>query len=192
MTDDLGEIHPCYGLQFRRVSSHPPARLWRAITDPAEVSRWMGHPARIEPWVGGAYSVDFGRTGGIDIDGVIVKLSPAISGSDPRPRFEGQATPPPTGREAEKFLRYAWGTGVVEWSIVPDGTGSRHILTIAGLEPGAIPEDAFAAGWHCQLDDLERYLADGSPRPDSEARAAWEALRPLYAPRAAGVREYAS
>ena len=188
MNDDLGEIHPCYGIQFTRTSRHAPSRLWRAITDSAEASRWMGHPARIEPWVGGAYFVDFTRTGGLSIDGVIVAVEPAVSSSEPRPRFaheEGQ--PAPT--QPEKFLRYAWGTGVVEWAIEADGSGSKHTLTLAGLEPGAVPANAFGAGWHCQLDDLERYLQDGEPRPDAEARAAWQALQRAYAPLATAVLE---
>ena len=189
MTDELGEIHPCYGIQFTRTSKHPPARLWRAITDSAEASRWMGHPARIEPWIGGVYFVDFTRTGGLSIDGVVVAVVPAISNSDPRPRFGNDDAS--AAAKPEKFLRYVWGTGVVEWSIEADSAGSKHTLTLAGLEPGAVPADAFGAGWHCQLDDLERYLQDGEPRPDAEARVAWEALQRAYAPLATAVLEYA-
>ena len=46
----LGEITPCYTMRFERASKHPAKRLWRAITDPAEVTQWMGMPsARIMP-----------------------------------------------------------------------------------------------------------------------------------------------
>ena len=40
----LGEITPCYTMRFERASKHPAKRLWRAITDPAEVTQWMISP----------------------------------------------------------------------------------------------------------------------------------------------------
>ncbi len=181
MNEEFAEIHACYSIAFTRQTKHTPARLWRAITDPAEVSRWMAHPARIDLRRGGEYHVDFSRTGGIDIDGVIVAVDPPLSGSDPCVK-RGALEP-------QHLLRYAWGTGVVEWAIEAVGKDSRYTLTLAGLEPGAIPADAFAAGWHCQLADLERYLETGAPSSDGDARAFWMTLRPDYAPRAATALE---
>ena len=181
MNEELAKIHACYSITFTRQSKHSPERLWRAITDSAEVSRWMAHPARVEPRVGGAYAVDFSRTGGLNIDGVIVAIGPPRRSSEPR--VTGDAGEP------QHLLRYAWGTGVVEWAIKADGTGSKYALTLAGLEPGSVPAEAFAAGWHCQLADLERYLETGAPSPDEDARAFWNTLRPEYAPRAAIVLE---
>ena len=182
MNQQPGEISRCYSLTYTRRSKHSPERLWHAITDSGEASCWMGHPARIEPRVGGAYSVDFSRTGGLDIDGVIVALEPDRLAGAPTVRVA-------PGRRPEKLLRYAWGTSVVEWAIDRDGAGSRFILTLAGLEPGRVPEDAFAAGWHCQLADLERYLSMGAPSSDEDARELWNLLRPQYQPGAAAVLE---
>ena len=42
MNEELAQVHPCYSITFTRQSKHSPERLWRAITDSAEVSRWMG------------------------------------------------------------------------------------------------------------------------------------------------------
>jgi len=183
MNEELAQVHPCYSITFTRQSKHSPERLWRAITDSAEVSRWMAHPAHIDLRRGGSYAVDFSRTGGLGIDGVIVAVGPPRSSSDPRVT--------PEAFEPQQLLRYAWGTGVVEWAIEPHGTGSRYTLTLAGLEMGRIPADAFAAGWHCQLADLERYLESGAPSSDGEARDFWTMLRPDYAPRAAAALEAA-
>ena len=58
---ELGEITRCYSLRYERRSKHPPERLWRAITDPGELSRWMSYPARVELRIGGDYFVDFSR-----------------------------------------------------------------------------------------------------------------------------------
>lgn len=184
MNEELAEIHPCYSITFTRSSRHSPERLWRAITHSEEASRWMAHPASIDLRVGGAYVVDFSRTGGLSIDGVIVADAPPRRGGQPLVSTDASAP--------RYLLRYAWGTGVVEWRIAPEGTGSKYTVTLAGLEPGAVPADAFAAGWHCQLDDLERFLATGAPRADDEARAAWNGLRPAYQPRATAALEYTS
>ena len=48
MNDQLADIRPAYSLVFERESSHSPERLWHAITDSEEVSRWMSYPARID------------------------------------------------------------------------------------------------------------------------------------------------
>jgi uncharacterized protein YndB with AHSA1/START domain len=160
MNDGPGQISRCYSLTFARQLAQTPQRLWRAITDSREVSTWMAHPATVDARVGGRYFVDFTRTGGLDIDGVICGLEP------------------------EKRLAYAWGTMVTEWTIEAEGSGCRYRLLLNGLEPGRIPEDAFAAGWHCQLTDLEQYLSAGAPRSDAEARQQWLTLRPPYAERA--------
>ena len=61
--NELGEITRCYSLRYERRSKHSPERLWRALTDQSELSRWMSYPARVDLRVGGDYAVDFSRTG---------------------------------------------------------------------------------------------------------------------------------
>ncbi len=52
--NDLGKISLCYSVTFDRRSRHSPSRIWSAITDSDEVSRWMGYyPARIDLRIGG-------------------------------------------------------------------------------------------------------------------------------------------
>jgi uncharacterized protein YndB with AHSA1/START domain len=156
---DLGTYTRCYTITFERRSKHPPARLWRAITDADDVSRWMAYPARIDLRVGGDYFVDFSRTNEGELDGVIVKLQP------------------------ERLLRYAWGTSVVEWAIEPEGAGSRHVFLQTGLAFRPIPdEEGLAAGWHVWLEDLEQYLDTGAPSPDDDGRRRWAELGKLYRP----------
>jgi uncharacterized protein YndB with AHSA1/START domain len=134
---EIGEITRCYSLRYERTSKHPPARLWRAITDPAEVTRWMAYPARIDLRVGGAYFVDFSRTAEGSLDGVIVRVEP------------------------DRQLAYAWGTSVVEWTLAPDGSGCRYTFLHHGMSRRDIPdEEGVAVGWHLWLDDLEGHVSD--------------------------------
>lgn len=75
--NEPGEITRCYSLRYERRSRHSPERLWRAIMDPGELSRWMSYPARVDLRVGGDYSVDFSRTSEGTLEGVIVRIEPA-------------------------------------------------------------------------------------------------------------------
>ena len=104
---DQGELTLCWTITFHRRSKHSPQRLWTAIRDPGEVSRWMALPARIDLRVGGDYNVDFGPNAG-ELDGVIVRI------------------------EQERILAYVWGRSVIEWSIEPDGEGWTNEGIAAG------------------------------------------------------------
>ena len=154
---DLGTITRCYTVRYDRTSKHSEERLWRAITDPAEVTAWMQYPAKIDLRVGGKYVVDFAKTNSGVLDGVIVAIEP------------------------ERLLRYAWGTSIVEWTIGPSGSGCKHTFLQAGLPDRGPGEEGLVAGWHAWFDDLDRYL-DGSPLPALSERGAWRALGERYKP----------
>jgi uncharacterized protein YndB with AHSA1/START domain len=145
---DLGEITPCWTITFRRESKHSAQRLWRAITDADEVSKWMGYPASIDLRPGGDYHLDFskpraGDDGG-ELDGVIVRV------------------------QDERSLAIVWGRSVLEWAIEPDGAGCRYTFTHHGQEPPSEgdrhTDEGIAAGWHAFLDSFAAHL-DGVALP---------------------------
>jgi uncharacterized protein YndB with AHSA1/START domain len=144
---DLGEITPCWTITFRRESKHSPQRLWHAITDPGEVSKWMGYPARIDLRPGGDYHLDFSRPHEGDdageLDGVIVRV------------------------QDTRFLAIVWGRSVLEWVIEPGSNGSRYTFTHHGQEPPSEgdrhTDEGIAAGWHAFLDAFAAYLDGASP-----------------------------
>ena len=161
---DLGAITPCYSVTFQRHVNHTPERLWRAITDSSEVSRWMDYPTRIEPHRGGDYYVDFSRTDGGELDGVIVRVEP------------------------ERELAYAWGTSVVYWSLTPVADGCDYTFGQTGLAFRPIDaEEGLAAGWHVWLDMLDAYL-DGTSSSREEQDSAWLALMPPYRERLSAIQ----
>jgi uncharacterized protein YndB with AHSA1/START domain len=161
---ELGTFKRGYCVAYHRTSKHPPGRLWRAITDSGEVTRWMAYPVEIDLRVGGAYHADFSRTDGGQLDGVIVKVEPL------------------------RLLRYAWGTSTVEWLIEPEGEGSRYVFAQHGLYPRGLPgEEGIAAGWHVWLEDLEQYLDTGRPSSEAEGAERWAAIGKLYWPNLAAV-----
>jgi uncharacterized protein YndB with AHSA1/START domain len=166
---DLGEITPCWTITFRRESKHSPRRLWHAITDPEEVSKWMGYPARIDLRPGGDYHLDFskpheGDEGG-ELDGVIVRV------------------------EDERFVAIVWGRSVLEWDIEPDGAGSRYTFTHHGQEPPSEgdrhTDEGIAAGWHAFLDAFAAHLDGAAQLP--RVPAVHRQLETTYRERVAAV-----
>jgi uncharacterized protein YndB with AHSA1/START domain len=133
----LGEVTRCYSLRYRRHSKHPPARLWRAITDPLEIERWMGYPARVDLRVGGDYFVDFQTSSPENLDGVIVAVEP------------------------ERRLAYAWGLSVIQWTLMPDEDrgGTGYTFIDHGTQIRDVPdEEGVAIGWHAWLASLDAFL----------------------------------
>jgi uncharacterized protein YndB with AHSA1/START domain len=153
---DPGTVTACYSLSFTRLSRHPAERLWRAITDPDEITRWTDYPARVDLRPGGAWNIDFGRTDEGDLAGVVVRVV--------------------TGRE----LAYVWGRSVIEWMITPRAGGCEYRFVHHGIERRGIDgEEGLAAGWHGFLDQLDAYL-DGTPLDRRQQRLGWTALRQSY------------
>lgn len=138
-----------------RVLEHPPAEVWRMLTDPARLPLWLAL-GRIEPRVGGAARLDFADSGTV-IDSHVTAY------------VEGQA------------LEYSWSSPdeplrPVRWDVTPEGAGSRLTLTLKtpqGEDPGRA-----CAGWEAHLEMLEAAL-EGVPIkfPFDRFKAARDAYR---------------
>jgi len=137
-------------LRFERRLAHPPERVWRALTDPAELAIWLVAAAELEPRLDGAVTL----------------------------RWAGDAAA--TGRivvwQPPEELAYTWdegeGESLVRFSLTADGDGTRVVLTHERIDSLS----GFGAGWHAHLDMLEGLL-DGRP-VDWQER--WDELRPRY------------
>ncbi len=59
----------------------PPERVWRALTEPAELSRWFAEHAEVEGWPGGAYRFwgrhTYGAPSRSDATQTLVRFEPA-------------------------------------------------------------------------------------------------------------------
>jgi uncharacterized protein YndB with AHSA1/START domain len=148
-------------LIFVRELPQPPARVWRALTDPAELDRWAPFTA----------DRDLGAPGPAEltlVDGDDRTLLPA------EVRLVVEA----------RLLEYTWGDDVLRWELEPAGAGTRLTLrhTLADPELDAM----VAAGWHLCTDVLAKLLA-GEPAGVIRGRAAlrhgWEELRAGYVAR---------
>jgi uncharacterized protein YndB with AHSA1/START domain len=116
-----------------KVLRHSPEKVWRALTDPAQLREWA----------------PFDSDANLGTAGTTVKLNTV-----------GTATPmvsETTIRRADAphVLEYSWGGGNLRWKLEDFGGGTRltlwHTIDRRYIAMGA-------AGWHICLDVLEHSL----------------------------------
>ena len=125
-------------LRFERRLAHAPEKVFRAISEPAELAHWF--PARME--------------------------AELRAGAPIRFAFDEHDVEAPGGEILEvdppKLLVYTWGDDVLRWEIVPEGDGCRLFFSqtiaedgLSGGRPGAARN---AAGWDVCLAHLSALL----------------------------------
>jgi uncharacterized protein YndB with AHSA1/START domain len=143
-------------LRFERTLDHPPQRVWRALTDPADHRSWHPTPFEFEPAVGG--KVTFLAGGDVEMpDGEVTEY-------DPPHRFA-----------------YTWDEDVLRWELSADGDGCVLVLTHTFDDHFKAARDA--AGWHVCLDALAATLeGKGPPHGEDGERlpSGWRELNTSY------------
>lgn len=157
--------------RYERTLKHPIEKVWRAITDPAELQRWSGMRPELDLRVGGEYVTTHVNT---------VRVVDKVLRVDPPHVFE------------HTFWAHVNPSATVTWELSPTDGGTllvlRHSLSMEDVKnaantvaEGMSPLDILArngAGWHHLLDLLAATL-DG--RETSFSQDAEDALRERYA-----------
>ena len=117
-----------------RVLRHSPEKVWRALTDPAELREWA--PFDADRSLGAA--------------GTTVKLTTVGA---PTPMVSETTV---TRADAPKVLEYEWGGNDIRWELEAFDGGTRLTLW-HNIDRGFISMGA--AGWHICFDVLERLLS---------------------------------
>ena len=142
-----------------RELRHPPALVWQALTDPAQLSAWAPFDADRNLAAVGPVTFSMSRT--------------------PRPQVFETAV---TRAEAPRLLEYSWGGSDLRWELYPLGSGTRltlwHNIDRRFISWGA-------AGWHICFDVLDRLIA-GEPMErivgaDAMKFNGWQRLNTEYA-----------
>lgn len=150
-------------LVFRRRIPQPPDAVWKALTDPSELSKWYMTRAAIEGRKGGTIDFHAGPSQ-LHVTGRILAWDPPrILEHEwkvaPRPEL-------PSGEDA-----------VIRWELRPDGAGTILHLTHRNLHRQTAL--GFAPGTHAFLDRLAAQLA-GEPLPPWPER--YTQVAPRYPP----------
>ncbi|UTP37758.1 SRPBCC domain-containing protein [Phenylobacterium sp. LH3H17] len=129
-----------------REFAHPPARLWRALTQPHLIEAWL-MKNDFEPVVGHRFNLRGGWGGVLDCEVLAV--------------------------EAHRTLSYTWNfkhddaafdlTSVVTFTLTPTSTGTHLRMEQVGFRPDQ--KQAFGGamvGWRQFLENLDQLLTRGA------------------------------
>lgn len=114
----------------------PPHEVFRALTEPAELNRWIASDAVVEPRPGGRYDYGWGHCP--------IKVLDIAE---------------------DRRLQYSWQYGqepetVVTWTLEGSGGRTRITLVHSGFAPGR-PADDYHTGWLKFLNALKNMLEMG-------------------------------
>ena len=120
---------------------HPPAAVWKALTDPDLHARWWA-AGDIKPVVGHRFTLDMGTFGSQPCEVTEV--------------------------DDQRLLAYRFAEGsldtTITWTLHPEGEGTRLILTHAGFDLdspiGRQAYDGMSKGWPHLLNRLDSTLAE--------------------------------
>jgi uncharacterized protein YndB with AHSA1/START domain len=165
---DVEKNGDTWTLVLVRELRHPPALVWQALTDPAQLAEWAP----------------------FDADRNLASVGPVTlsTAGTPTPQVSVNTV---TRSEEPRLLEYNWGGNELRWELKPSGGGTRLTLW-NNIDRRFIAWGA--AGWHVCFDVLDRLLA-GEPLgrivgPDAMKFPGWQRLTAEYTaqfkPEAAG------
>jgi uncharacterized protein YndB with AHSA1/START domain len=143
-----------------RELRHSPEKVWRALTDPAQLREWA----------------PFEADGSLGTAGSTVKLTTVGA---PGPHITETKV---TRADAPNLLEYKWGGNDMRWELEAQGEGTRLTLWTS-IDRRFISMGA--AGWHVCFDVLDRMLV-GAPigriaGPAAMSFGGWQRLNAEYA-----------
>jgi uncharacterized protein YndB with AHSA1/START domain len=139
---------------------HPPAKVWEALTDPAQLREWA----------------PFDSDRNLGAVGTTAKLTTVGA---PQPHVTESRV---TRADAPRLLEFNWGAQHLRWELESREGGTRLTLW-HDIDRGFISMGA--AGWHICFDVLDRHLA-GQPLgrlvgPQAMKFGGWQRLNAEYA-----------
>jgi len=143
-----------------RELSHPPARVWAALTEPEHLREWA--PFDSDRNLGSVGTASLSTVGWPEAQVTQVQVKRA---------------------DAPKVLEYDWGGQDIRWQLEPLAGGGTRLRLWHNIDRRFISMGA--AGWHICLDVLDRALA-GQPigrivAGDALKFGGWQRLNAEYA-----------
>ena len=149
------EIDGRPALRFERSLPHPADKVWRAITDPAEMRQWFPAAVDYEQRVGAPMSFRFDDPDAPPTDGEVTELDPP------------------------RLFAFDWGGEGLRFELEPAGDGCRLLFTHFLSERIQAARDA--AGWETCLAELDRLLAgEAAEAPGIGVTPEWRELYDKY------------
>ena len=114
---------------------HPPAKVWKALTNPEDLREWA--PFDSDRNLGSAGTAKLTTVGA---------PAPLVSETQVK------------RADAPKVLEFNWGGQDIRWELEPLGSGGTRLTLWHNIDRNFISMGA--AGWHICFDVMERFLDD--------------------------------
>ncbi|GAB3442906.1 SRPBCC family protein [Actinophytocola sediminis] len=132
-------------LRLERGLRHSPAKVWRAVTEPAELANWFPATVEVELRAGAPMRFTFPDEAVVDgaWDGEVLEA------------------------DAPRVFMFRWNQDVLRFELIPDGDGCRLVFThtLGGDWVGRLGAGRTAAGWDTCLAILTAGLDGREPAP---------------------------
>jgi uncharacterized protein YndB with AHSA1/START domain len=142
-------------LRFERRYRHPIERVWRAVTDPAEMARWFPSNVEGERAVGAELTFDDDA-----------RRAAAREAGEPTraegPQFRGRVVV----HDPPHVFSFTWGGELLRYELRPDGDATVLVFTHVLSHRSVAARNG--AGWHGCLAALDDLLGAGAD-PTAEA-----------------------
>ncbi len=141
-------------LRYERRLAQSREKVWRALTEDAELAAWFPTTIEGERAPGAPLRFSFRQSEGPPFEGEMLAFVPL------------------------SLMELRWGDDVLRFELQADGSGCRLRLQVTFPEHGKAARDA--AGWHVCLDHLVT-PGDGTPSP--QPSTLWKAVHRVYVQR---------
>lgn len=142
-------------LRFVRWLPHPPAKVWRALTEPEHLAAWFPTTVEGELAAGSGLRFSFSEAQAPPFDGTMLAFEPPA------------------------LMELIWGDERLRFELAPDGAGTLLTFTASFAELGRAARDG--AGWHVCLDLLGYHLGNAAAPWTQHDR--WRAVHAEYVAR---------
>lgn len=160
MLGELEQVGKEWQLRFVRELRHSPERVWRALTEPADLRQWFPDTIVVPTKWGVGARLEFKHEGVYAFDGEVLAFEPP------------------------HLLEFRWGTDRIRFEIQPSNSGSILTLVDTIDEVGKAARDS--AGWHVCLDALEAAL-DGARGPAGDWKSLRDEYAARFGPEASTI-----
>ncbi|GAA2209230.1 SRPBCC domain-containing protein [Nonomuraea monospora] len=134
-------------IRLDQFVAHPPAKVWRALTEPGLVARWL-MPGDFKAEVGHRFTFTTQPRKQVGFDGIVYCEVLRV--------------------EPEKLLRISWSDGKVDWTVTwrlePEGKGTRLFLDHEGFDPGdelqQLSRRIMGGGWPRMFGAIEQIAGE--------------------------------
>ena len=142
-------------LRFERRYPSPVDRVWRAVTDPAEMAAWFPSNVEGERAVGAELTF-------VDDDQRAAARQAGEPTRDDGPMFRGRVV----AYDPPNVFSFTWGGELLRFELTPDGDGTRLVFTQLVSHQSVAARNG--AGWHACLAALDGVLGGEGPAGGDE------------------------